>query len=284
MTHVVIMAGGIGSRLFPLSTPEHPKQFLDLLGGGRTMIQMTCDRFRTAYPGAEFWVVTSAEYVHFVVEQLPDIPLDHILSEPVPRSTAPCIAYASWKIAMKDPSGCMIVTPADAYVPDYKAFSETVVMASDFAVSRRAMVCLGISPSSPHTGYGYIRMGGKASEGIFDVESFKEKPDLQTAERYLADGGFLWNAGIFVWRVETILRELRTYVPQICSVMDALKPVMGTPEESEALEALFPTCDKISIDYAVMEKSDAVFVAPGDWFWSDLGNFEALEAVKKVGP
>ena len=276
--HIVIMAGGVGSRLFPISTPEHPKQFLDLLGCGKTLIQLTYDRFLRTDPEAQFWVVTSANYTHFIREQLPGIPEDHILAEPEPRNTAPCIAYACWKIRRKDPQANIVVTPADAYVPDYDAFAATMRTALDFTTTRPAIVCVGINPTFPHTGYGYIHAPG-ATDGIVKVASFKEKPSLEVAQAYLDEGGYFWNAGIFVWNVATIEAELRRYAPQICGVMDELAPALFTPDEPAELARLFPTCEKISIDYAVMEKSDQVYMIPGHWAWSDLGSFEAVERI-----
>ena len=273
------MAGGVGSRLYPLSTPEHPKQFCDLLECGKTMIQLTWERFLRVDPDAEFWVVTSAEYGHFIREQLPTVPEDHVLLEPAARNTAPCIAYASTKIAVANPAAPVniVVTPADAYVPDYDAFAATMREALAFTATRDALVCVGIAPTRPETGYGYIH--APAASGIVKVAAFKEKPDLVTAERYLASGSYFWNAGIFVWNSATILAELRAYAPSICAVMDRLAPTFGTAEERAALEKLFPTCEKISIDYAVMEKSRLVHMIPGRWEWSDLGSFAALAQI-----
>lgn len=275
--HIVIMAGGVGSRLFPLSTPERPKQFIDLLDCGKTLIQLTYERFLKVSPDARFWVVTSARYIHFVNEQLPDIPAEQILAEPEARNTAPCIAYACWKIRQKHPTANIVVTPSDAYVPDCDAFAVTMRTALSFTGTRHAIVCVGIKPTSPHTGYGYIHAGG--GDGVVKVSEFKEKPSAEVAERYLAEGGYYWNAGIFVWNVRTIEKELRTHAPQICAVMDDLAPALYTPREEAALARLFPACEKISIDYAVMEKSPYVYMIPGHWDWSDLGSFEAIEAI-----
>ena len=276
--HIVIMAGGVGSRLFPISTPEHPKQFLDLLDCGKTLIQLTYERFLRTDPNAQFWVVTSANYTHFIREQIPGIPEEHILAEPEARNTAPCIAYACWKIRRKDPQANIVVTPADAYVPDCDAFAITMRTALDFTATRPAIVCVGINPTYPHTGYGYIHAPG-ATDGIVKVASFKEKPSLEVAQGYLDEGGYFWNAGIFVWNVATIEAELRRHAPQICGVMDELAPALFTPAEPTELARLFPTCEKISIDYAVMEKSDEVHMIPGHWMWSDLGSFEAIEKI-----
>lgn len=276
--HVVIMAGGVGSRLYPLSTPEHPKQFIDLLGAGRTMIQLTCDRYRYAFPDARFWVVTGADYVHFVKEQLPEIPDEQILAEPVGRNTAPCIAYACRKIALRYPDANIVVTPADAFVPDVESFAVTIMDAAAYTASGNAIVCLGIKPDSPCTQYGYIQIGN-ADAPVVKVVRFKEKPDLETAQEYLRSGGFYWNAGIFVWNAATVNAEIRANAPQIAGIMDALEPSFYTEGENAALCELFPQCEKISIDYAVMEKSANVYMAPANWEWSDLGSFEAIEKI-----
>ncbi|MBO6170410.1 MAG: mannose-1-phosphate guanylyltransferase [Bacteroidales bacterium] len=273
------MAGGVGSRLYPLSTPEHPKQFLDLLDCGKTLIRLTYERFLAVNPEARFWVVTSAAYVHFVNEQIPEIPSEQIIAEPAARNTAPCIALACWKIHKKYPDANIIVTPSDAYVPDVQAFASTARTALDFTASQDAIVCIGIRPSSPHTGYGYIQAPGDAGT-VVKVESFKEKPDKQTAERYLAEGGYWWNAGIFVWNLATVEQELRKFAPGITSMMDRMAPALFTPSEGQTLAELFPQCEKISIDYAVMEKSSKVYVLAADWEWSDLGSFEAIEKIR----
>lgn len=282
-TQIVIMAGGVGSRLYPLSTPEHPKQFIDLLGCGKTMIQLTRQRFLEVAPDAGLWVVTSERYLDFVQEQLPDIPRDHILLEPEARNTAPCIAYASRKIALKHPDANIIVTPADAYVPDCKAFAATMREALKFTESQKAIVCVGIQPTRPETGYGYINAPG-VIDTVVKTTAFKEKPDLETAERYLSEGGYYWNAGIFVWNVRTIESELRSYAPQIEGVMDELEPALYTDKEQNELACLFPTCEKISIDYAVMEKTPHKYMIAADWMWTDLGSFKSIEEVtgKKI--
>lgn len=274
------MAGGIGSRLYPVSTPEHPKQFLDLLGCGKTLIQLTMERFRAIDPEISFWVVTSASYVHFIHEQLPEIPDSQILAEPEARNTAPCIAYACWKIRKSCPDSNIIFTPADAYVPDVAAFASTMRDALAFTAAHDAIVCVGIQPDRPNTNYGYIHAGDGISGDVVKVLEFKEKPCLEVAEGYLRQGGYFWNAGIFVWNAATIEKELRTHAPQIAGVMDALLPALCTADEDAELARLFPTCEKISIDYAVMEKSSSVHMIPGRWAWSDLGSFEAIETIK----
>lgn len=276
-THVVIMAGGVGSRLWPVSLPEKPKQFIDLLGIGKTLIQMTVDRFRPVCDLGNFWVVTSEAYVDIVREQLPDIPKEQILAEPVPRNTAPCIAYACWKISAKHPDANIIVTPADALVINVQKFAAAIRKALNFTDDSGKIVTVGIEPSRPETGYGYIQAAERQPDEIVKVLEFKEKPDLQTAKYYIAAGNYFWNAGIFVWSCKTIISELRTHAPQIAGVMDRIAASFGTWKEKETLDELFPTCEKISIDYAVMEKSKEIFVIASDLGWSDLGSFSSIK-------
>ena len=270
------MAGGVGSRLWPISTPERPKQFIDVLGVGKSLIQMTVERFLPSADIGNFWVVTSAEYAGIVKEQLPDIPSEHILLEPEARNTAPCIAYACRKIAAHHPEANVVVTPADALVTETSRFTEVIGKALAFTAGSPAIVTVGIVPTRPDTGYGYINAPGFVHGQLIKVNQFKEKPDLATAEKYLASGDFVWNAGIFVWNARTINAELRTYTPQIMSVMDRLEPDFYTSREQAALSKLFPTCDKISIDYAVMEKSPNIYVIAEELGWSDLGSWHSL--------
>ena len=278
------MAGGIGSRLWPLSTPDVPKQFIDVLGVGRTLIQLTTDRFGSLCAPENFWVVTGEKYVSLVREQLPDIPADQILAEPEGRNTAPCIAYASWKIACKDPEANIVVTPADALVLKTADFAATIAKALAFTEERDAIVTVGITPSRPETGYGYIHAAEALHGQLVKVSEFKEKPDLDTAIRYLEDGHYFWNAGIFVWNVRTIVNELRSYTPQIAEVMDQLSPSLFTENESAELRRLFPTCEKISIDYAVMEKSPRIYVIAEDLGWSDLGSWGSVLTRMETDP
>ena len=276
-THVVIMAGGIGSRLWPLSTPQTPKQFIDVLGIGRSLIQLTADRFAPLCRPDHFWVVTAERYVDTVKAQLPDIPAEQILAEPVARNTAPCIAYACWKIASRFPGANIVVTPADALVLKSEKFAELIRKALLFTEKNSAIVTVGITPTRPETGYGYIHADRAVQDEIVKVSAFKEKPDLATAERYLAAGGYFWNAGIFVWNVRTVVDQLRRFAPQIAGVMDALAPAFYTDGEQAALRNLFPGCDKISIDYALMEKSPDIHVIAGELGWSDLGSWGSVK-------
>lgn len=270
--HVVIMAGGVGSRFWPLSTPEYPKQFIDILGCGRTLIQLTVDRFKGVCPMSNLWVVTNAKYVDIVKEQLPDIPSEHILAEPAARNTAPCIAWACWSIKKEDPQANVVVTPADAVVMNPVEFRRVINNALAFTDTHNAIVTIGIKPSRPETGYGYVETAGVAEGEIHKVAAFKEKPDHETADKYLKAGNYLWNAGIFVWNIETITDSIQKYKPIIAADMDkiaATGDVIG----------IFPQCEKISIDYAVMEpasKDGMVYTHPADFGWSDLGNWASL--------
>ena len=272
-TNIVIMAGGIGSRLWPVSTPEMPKQFIDLLGVGKSLLQLTVERFRSVADIAGMWVVTSENYVDIVRKQLPEMPADHILAEPVPRNTAPCIAYACWRIMREDPEANIVVTPSDAIVLKTELFSEIISKALEFTASSSSIVTVGIHPDRPETGYGYICSSSKEEGNAVKVNEFREKPDRETAERYLAAGNYFWNAGIFVWSVSTIVDQMRRHAPQIAGMMDKIAGTFGTEEEKAALAEFFPQCDKISIDYAVMEKSDSIYVISADLGWSDLGSW-----------
>ena len=283
-TNIVIMAGGIGSRLWPVSTPEMPKQFIDLLGVGKSLLQLTVERFRSVAGIAGMWVVTSENYVDIVRKQLPEMPADHILAEPVPRNTAPCIAYACWRIMREDPEANIVVTPSDAIVLKTELFSEIISKALEFTASSSSIVTVGIHPDRPETGYGYICSSSKEECNVVKVNEFREKPDRETAERYLAAGNYFWNAGIFVWSVSTIVDQMRRHAPQIAGMMDKIAGTFGTEEEKAALAEFFPQCDKISIDYAVMEKSDSIYVISADLGWSDLGSWTSAGSHIAEGP
>ena len=266
------MAGGVGSRFWPLSTPEYPKQFIDILGCGRTLIQLTVDRFKGIVPMDNFWVVTNAKYVDIVKEQLPDIPVEHILAEPAARNTAPCIAWACWSIKKEDPEANVVVTPADAVVMNPEEFRRVIKHSLAFTDAWEAIVTIGIKPSRPETGYGYVEAGEKVNSTIDKVNAFKEKPDYDTAQQYLKAGNYLWNAGIFVWNIETITECITKYKPNIAADMDMIA-------ETGDVERIFPLCEKISIDFAVMEPAAAdglVYTHPADFGWSDLGNWASL--------
>lgn len=270
--HVVIMAGGVGSRFWPLSTPEYPKQFIDILGCGRTLIQLTVDRFKGVCPMSNFWVVTNAKYVDIVREQLPEIPVYHIFAEPAARNTAPCIAWACWSIKAEDPTANVVVTPADSVVINPEEFRRVINNALAFTDTNNAIVTIGIKPLRPETGYGYVETSDIVTGEICKVKAFKEKPDHDTAEKYLKAGSYLWNAGIFVWNIETIMDSILKYKPNIAADMDKIAATNDVAN-------IFPQCEKISIDFAVMEPASAdnkVYTHPADFGWSDLGNWASL--------
>ena len=279
--HIVIMAGGIGSRFWPMSTPECPKQFIDVMGCGRSLIQLTADRFDGVCPRENMWVVTSEKYIDIVREQLPEIPESNILAEPCARNTAPCIAFACWKIKKKHPRANIVVTPSDALVINTGEFRRVMEKALRFTDDSSAIVTIGIRPTRPETGYGYIAAANQlqTDKEIYTVDAFKEKPDKETAEKYLAEGNFFWNAGIFVWNVRTITSVMRVYAPGIAQIFDRIFPDFYTEKENETIKKLFPTCEAISIDYAVMEKAQEIYVLPASFGWSDLGTWGALRGL-----
>ena len=275
--HIIIMAGGIGSRLWPTSTPEYSKQFIDVLGCGKSLLQLTVDRFLPICPIEHIWIVTSAKDVEKVADQIPELPLSNILAEPEARSTAPCIGYACWKIEKKYPNANIVVTPSDALVIDTDDFRHVITQALDFTENNRAIVTIGIKPDYPETGYGYICTDkGITDRQVVKVKAFKEKPELAVAKEYLAAGHYLWNAGIFVWNTNTIISAYREYTPGLSAIMDEMSADFYTEKENETLYRLFPTCEKISIDYAVMEKADYIYTIPSNFGWSDLGSWSAL--------
>lgn len=279
-SHLVIMAGGIGSRFWPMSTPERPKQFVDVLGTGRTFIQMTVDRFKGILPPENVWVVTSQAYKDIVAEQLPEVPQGNILLEPCRRNTAPCIAYAAWRIKSIDPKATIVVSPSDHLVLDTPEFQRVVKSAMDFASTSDAIVTLGMKPTRPETGYGYIQTDmscpSARNKEIYRVDAFREKPDLATAEKYIRKPNMLWNAGIFIWNVSTIVNALRVYAPEINEVFENLLPLYGTDKEQDAINENFPKCESISVDYAILEKSEEIYCFPASFGWSDLGTWGSL--------
>ena len=278
-THIVIMAGGIGSRFWPMSTPECPKQFIDVTGCGKSLIQLTVERFQGLCIPDNIWIVTSEKYKETVRKQLPSVPPHHILTEPVARNTAPCITYACWKIKKHHPDANIVVTPADALVINTDEFRRAIAKALLMTDQSKGIVTIGIKPCRPETGYGYIAAGEEVDQDIRKVDEFKEKPDLKTAQQYVDAGNYFWNAGIFVWNVKTIEEAIRRYAPGIAEVFDRIYPEFYTEREKETIEELFPTCESISIDYAVMEKAERIYVLPAEFGWSDLGSWGSLHSL-----
>jgi len=268
------MAGGIGSRFWPLSRTDFPKQFLDILNTGRTLIQSTYDRFTLFVPKENIYVVTTNQYKDIVAEQLPDIPVDNILCEPSRKNTAPCIAYISYKLNQLNPEANLICAPADHIILDPAGFEATCLQALKFTYHIKALVTLGIKPTHPNTGYGYIQYDQQAvGENVFKVKTFTEKPDKDLARTFISSGDFLWNAGIFVWQVKNIVEAFETFLPEMHDVFDAEKNNFSTANEKEAIERIYPQCVNISIDYGVMEKADNVYIIPSSFGWSDLGTW-----------
>ena len=274
--YVAIMAGGIGSRFWPMSRTNYPKQFLDILGTGKTLIQQTFERYSKVVPAENIYVVTSHEYSRLVKEQLPQIDGDKILSEPYRKNTAPCIAYISFKLASEDPKACMVAAPADHLVWELDEFVNTTHSALNFVEHLNALVTLGVKPTYPNTGYGYIQHDTmEAAPGIFKVKTFTEKPNLELAKTFIASGDFLWNAGIFFWKVKNILVAFEKYLPEMYEVFAAEKDKFGTKEESNVINDIYPQCSSISIDFGIMEKADNVYVIPASFGWSDLGTWNS---------
>lgn len=274
--YVAIMAGGIGSRFWPMSRTDHPKQFLDILHTGKTLIQQTFDRFVRFIPKENIYVVTSKEYISIVKKQLPDIPEENVLGEPSRKNTAPCLAYISLKLQQKDPGASLIAAPADHLIHDEEKFIAVCETALRFVNHMNAIITLGIRPAYPNTGYGYIQHDSvEAVPGVYKVKTFTEKPNLELAKTFIASGDFLWNAGIFVWQVKNILKAFEKYLPEIYEVFVAEKEKFNTKEEAAALEEIYPQCSTISIDFGVMEKADNVYVIPASFGWSDLGTWNS---------
>lgn len=283
--HLVIMAGGVGSRFWPMSTTECPKQFIDVLGVGKSLLQLTVERFNGICNPENIWIVTNKNYTEIVRKQLPDVPQGNILCEPCRRNTAPCIAYVSWKIKAKDPKANIVVSPSDHIVMNTEEFRRVIRESLRFTAESDAILTLGMKPTRPETGYGYIQAdltsSALSNKEIFRVDSFREKPDLATAEEYIKNNNYFWNAGIFIWNVSTIVNAFRVYQPKLAKVFEGLMPVYHTDKEQAEIDTHFPECENISVDYAIMEKAEEIFVCPADFGWSDLGTWGSLLAQTK---
>lgn len=281
-TYVAIMAGGVGSRFWPASRTAHPKQFLDILGIGKSLLQMTFERFLQLCPAENIFIVTNAIYKDLVKQQLPQITDNQILLEPSRNNTAPCIAYAAFKIQNLNPEANLIVAPSDHIILQEPIFINTLQKALDFTASHDALVTLGIQPNRPDTGYGYINFDKtEVTAGVHKVLKFTEKPPLAQAQAFLASGDYLWNAGIFVWRVSSILNALQKNALEIYTILGASSECYNTAQEQAFIDAHYPTTPNISIDFAVMEKADNVYTIPSDFGWSDLGTWASLYAESK---
>jgi mannose-1-phosphate guanylyltransferase len=277
--YVIIMAGGVGSRFWPLSRTEKPKQFLDILGNGETLIQQTFRRFKASCPKQNIFVVTSAEHKDIVVEQLKIDPAN-VLAEPFRRNTAPCIAYGTFRIMKENPDALIVVTPADHLIEKEDAFCKVIQKGMDFVKENDVLLTLGIKPDRPETGYGYIQANRKKPvkgyDNLMRVKTFTEKPDADLASKFIQSGDFYWNSGIFIWNIKTIMAAFEKYMPDVFVAFDEGKKLFGTRQEKNFIARTYAECRSISIDYGIMEKADNVYVMCTDIGWSDLGTWSSL--------
>ena len=283
----LIMAGGRGERFWPRSRKSLPKQFLSLTDDGRTMIQLTVDRILPLVDISDIYIATNRDYKNLVKEQLPGIPDENILCEPVGRNTAPCIGLGAMHILKKeeneDGDALMMVLPSDSLIKDGDRYRELISEAFDIAAEGENLVTMGIRPNYPETGYGYIKYDSGQPRGrAFRVDRFVEKPTLDVAKEYLASGQYLWNAGMFVWKVSSVIKQFESFLPQMLKGLYSIKEAVGTADEDEVLREIFPTLESISIDYGIMEKAGSIYTIPGDFGWDDVGSWLAVERIKKT--
>lgn len=275
--YAVIMAGGVGSRFWPLSRKKHPKQFLDVLNSGQSLFQTTFKRFASLCPSDQIYTVANIEYDGIIKEQVPDITDKQVLLEPVARNTAPCIAYAAYKIYSQNPDAVLVVAPSDHLILNEQVFLNTVEKAMEFAAANDVLVTLGIKPNRPDTGYGYIQMNEEIISGDFyKVKTFTEKPDIELAKQFVKSGEFLWNAGIFIMSVRSIVGAFENYLPEMHKEFDKGTEHYYTNKENDFIASTYEACQTISIDYGIMEKADNVYVMPADFGWSDIGTWNSL--------
>ena len=270
------MAGGVGSRFWPVSTESFPKQFHDMLGTGDTLIQKTFQRLNKLIPTENIFILTNEKYNDLVLQQLPDVKPEQVVLEPAMRNTAPCILYASLKIQKENPDAVMIVAPSDHWIEDETAFTQNVQQAFQFCEQNDALMTLGIKPTFPNTGYGYIECGNASAENISNVIQFREKPDYDTAKQFLAQGNFLWNAGIFMWSATSVIKAFKTNQPELFEHFYKGIETYNTDAEAEFIEENYAKAENISVDYAIMESSKNVFVIPATFDWNDLGTWGSL--------
>ena len=271
--YVIIMAGGVGSRFWPISRTDYPKQFLDILGTGQTLIQQTFRRFEKIVPPENIFVVTAMEYVALVQKQIPQMAPENILAEPERKNTAPCIAFASFRLLRLDPNASVIVTPADHLILGEEEFNAVCREGLDFVGQNEALLTLGIKPTHPNTGYGYIRYEEMENAAIYPVREFREKPAIEQARAFLKSGDYLWNSGIFIWKVRDILSAYKKFLPAVYDLFDTEKLVSF--REEEVISDIFSRCPGISIDFSIMEKAENVWIIPSSFEWSDLGTWNS---------
>jgi mannose-1-phosphate guanylyltransferase len=284
--YCVIMAGGIGSRFWPLSRIKKPKQFLDILGVGKSLLQQTFERFEKVVPAENIFIVSNEEYEDIILEQLPGISNSQVLLEPMRRNTAPCIAYANYKIKEVNPDAKIVVAPSDHLILKEKEFLDVVHKGLTFVEEKEALLTLGIQPSRPETGYGYIQINGDknsimVNESFRKVKTFTEKPDLKMANLFLESGDFFWNSGIFFWSLTSIMDSFKTHLSEVSSLFEEGAGIYNTESEAEFIDKTYPKCKNISIDYGIMEKADNVYVLCADFGWSDLGTWGSLYDMSK---
>lgn len=270
------MAGGVGSRFWPVSTSKFPKQFHDMLGVGDTLLQKTFKRLSKTVPYENILILTNTEYVELVKEQLPQIEMDKIIAEPAIRNTAPCILLAAMKIQKMNPDGVMLVAPSDHWINEEEAFEQDISNAFKAASEKDILITLGIKPSFPNTGFGYIKYEPAKGQELNKVEKFTEKPSLRNAKRFLDEGNYVWNAGIFIWRVSYIVDSFKEYSSDMFNLFNDGAEVLNTSKEKDFIEDTYPEAQNISIDYAILEKSDKVYVIPASFDWNDLGTWGSL--------
>ena len=281
-TYVVIMAGGVGSRFWPYSRNSRPKQFIDVLGTGKSLLRMTYERFARMTSPDKILIVTNENYKQLVQDQLPELEEENILLEPYRRNTAPCIAYAAYKIREKDPNAVMVVTPADHAIFKEDQFIAVIESACDAASKDEKLITVGIKPNRPETGYGYIQFLETTDEEIVKpVKTFTEKPELSLAKKFLESGDFVWNAGIFIWSVSSIVKSFEKCLPEMAEVFEEGKGIYYSPDENKFINKAYSQSKNISIDYGIMEKSDNVYVVFGEFDWSDLGSWNSLHEARE---
>lgn len=274
--YAILMAGGVGSRFWPVSTAEFPKQFHDMLGSGETLIQKTFSRLAKLIPIENILILTNESYNHLVLEQLPMVKQEQVLLEPAMRNTAPCILYASLKIQKQNPNAVMVVAPSDHWIEDEMAFTQNLQQCFDFCAKENALMTLGIQPTFPNTGFGYIEYDKADANPIKKVNQFREKPDYETAKSFLDSGNFLWNGGIFIWSVKTIIEAFEKFQPKMNALFLNGLESYNTPAEKQFIEKNYALAENISIDYAVMETAKNVYVLPATFDWNDLGTWGSL--------
>jgi mannose-1-phosphate guanylyltransferase len=275
-TYVLIMAGGIGSRFWPKSRNNYPKQFIDILGIGKSLLQLTYERFLKICPRENIYVLSNEQYSSLVAQQLLDLPATNIIAEPSRNNTAPCIAYASFKISQLNPSARVVVAPSDHLILKEDIFLDKIDQALEFVKDNDALVTLGINPTRPDTGYGYIKYSKSAENGVSKVIQFLEKPDLENAKKFVDSGDYVWNAGIFVWSIKSIMFALSQYSFEIYNLFEKGNNFYNTADEHSFIAKNYPLSPNISIDYAIMEKANNVYTIPGEFGWSDLGTWASL--------